>query len=164
MSKSTRILYKYLLIDFKETDFSIYKRKHKRVNPYAAVESMQQEMTDQRNDKNESHEDVPYDKYNPEDQQQEHVWNQIEPATDNQGSIVYKRRKIDFGFHLVCAGVGILFTMGFSNWTSIYGFVFTASDIVDYSTVWIRLGGNMTGLVIVLVISIINACQKYTRN
>ena len=153
MSKRGKIIYKYLLIDYEESNYEVVSKRH----PYRnLIPNLGQEMIANPAGNAEINENE--DQYGSLVNQQ--VYQQMAPDMPLQGNVIYKRRKIDVGFHLICALVGIFFTMTFSNWTVIYGYVFTASDIVDIDTVWVRFGGTVTGMVYLLIVGLVNACNR----
>lgn len=159
------MIYKWILIDYDEHDF----RTRKRTNVYS-TDPPAQEM--RVFGQPAQYEDQPLSEHYGGN----YGYGETTPGRPNPGDpypmtsgvaqnvdvgpVKYKRRKIDFAFHLACASVAILFTMAFSNWTTIYGFTFTASDVVDTMTVWVRFGGTVAGLLYILILSIVNLAHR----
>lgn len=165
MSKRSKMTYKFLMIDYDERDFRVRRRNQSGYGRFGAPEATEMRVFGS----NQGQVVQPAD----EDYPQPLEYGNTPTGFANYGSsyalvpapeieaaragpVRYRRSKRDFGFHFICACVGILFTMAFSNWTSIYGYTFTASDIVDTLTVWVRFSGVVAGLAIILLISIIN--------
>lgn len=156
LSKKGKKIYKYLLIDYDQRDFSRRGKRTKVKSPILFETEMM--PIDGQAQQGSKYDTTPGKNYG-SDGEDEALANHLEMQAPMDHP-VYKRRKIDFGFHLICACVGIYFTMVFSNWTGIYGFVFTASDVIDNTTVWVRFGGNVTGLAYILIIGLINLLQR----
>ena len=67
-----------------------------------------------------------------------------------------KRNKKDVGFHFFLLSVGAYFSMLFTSWTSIYEFENTATEINDYSTIWVRFAAIIIGVVFSVTVSAMN--------
>lgn len=161
LSKRGRAIYKFILIDYDEHDYRVRKRTNVYSTDAPATEMRVFGQPIQ-------YEDQPLSEYGAGDpsyaqyQTPRSPYQPVPGIAQNVevGPVKYKRRKIDVAYHLACACVAILFTMAFSNWTTIYGFTFTASDVVDTLTVWVRFGGTVAGLGYLLILSIVNLARR----
>lgn len=157
--------YKFLMIDYDERDFRVRKRNQTGYSRFGAPEPREMRVFGSNQGQVVQPADTDYGQTVEYENGPAGVGNYgssyaLVPAPEieaaRSGPVRYRRSKRDFGFQFICACVGVLFTMAFSNWTSIYGYTFTASDIVDTLTVWVRFSGVVAGLAIILLISIIN--------
>jgi hypothetical protein len=64
-----------------------------------------------------------------------------------------KRNKKDVFFHFILLLTGIYYSMLFTSWTSIYEFEFSADDIIDNTTIWVRFASTVLGLSYCIIIS-----------
>ena len=74
------------------------------------------------------------------------------------------RRIKEMAFQFVCLSVGLYFSTLFTSWTSIWGHTFTAVDIIDYSTIWVRFGSTVAGLIYIVVMAVRNLFQSKHYN
>lgn len=151
LAKKGKLLYKHIMIDYGETDYSQQKKKQSK---FAVVQSdlgmQEQEMSYMSSYRsnlitNNLQANLMSKEYNPV----------LEKGDDRP-----KRRVKELFFQCMCMFVGAYFSMIFTSWTSIWGHVFTSVDIIDYSTIWVRFASTIAGLLYVILMAIRNLIQS----
>ncbi len=151
LAQKGKLLYKYILVNYGETDFSQRRKNGKMKNGYGGRNLDEKEMDLVSNFRSNQM---------TSNNLEANLISNEEHKIDYVGDDRRKRRVKELLFQIMCMFVGVYYAMIFTSWTSIYGHTFTAVDIVDYSTIWVRFGSTVIGLVYIIVMSIRNILQS----
>ncbi len=155
LAKKGKLLYKYILIDYGESDYSQQRKKNQKFPAIRSEVGLQEQ-------------EMSYMSTHRSNLLANNLEANLMTADNNfpleKGDDRSKRRIKELFFQCMCMFVGAYFSMIFTSWTSIWGHTFTSVDIVDYSTIWVRFASTIAGLLYIIFMAIRNLVQskRYT--